>query len=314
MLLTLDLFLGSLGYALKLDAANFHDENSVISTLRADPDLFRFHVLPEVEELKVSPKSYAEDHQMRKEILGINLMMEHHLFDIRGYNIPLQTRYEKLLGFILSKPLAPIRPLLDLLNVKYVLTAKPVDIQGFSWILDGPGTIKLYENHRSLPRAFLVKQFQVLNSDQEYARAFIELSFDPGSTILLDGAPTRFLEQEKKPAMPNLESAVRVVTYENNRIVLEVDSPEAAFLFMSEAHYPGWKAYVDGREEEILRADYVFRAIPVGPGSHRIEVVCQPLSFKVGLVVSLLTIGVLLAGWVFSTIKKRAGFTNRSNR
>jgi len=314
MLLTLDLFLGSRGYALKLDAATFHDENSVISTLRADPDLFRFHVLPEVKELKISPKSYAEDHQMRKEILGINLMMEHHLFDIRGYNIPLQPRYEKLLGFILSKPLASIHPLLDLLNVKYVLTAKPVDIQGFSWILDGPGTIKLYENHRSLPRAFLVKQFQVLNSDQEYARAFIELTFDPGSTILLDGAPTRFLEQEKKPTVPNLESAVRVVTYENNRIVLEVDSPEAAFLFMSEAHYPGWKAYVDGREEEILRADYVFRAIPVGPGSHRIEVVYQPLSFKVGLVVSLLTIGVLLAGWVFSTIKKRSGFTNRSNR
>jgi hypothetical protein len=96
MLLTLDLFLGSRGYALKLDAANFHDENSVISTLRADPDLFRFHVLPEVKELKVSPKSYAEDYQMRKEILGINLMMEHHLFDIRGYNIPLQPRYEKL--------------------------------------------------------------------------------------------------------------------------------------------------------------------------------------------------------------------------
>jgi uncharacterized membrane protein YfhO len=237
-------------------------------------------------------------------------MMEHHLFDIRGYNIPLQPRYEKLLGFILSKPLASIHPLLDLLNVKYVLTEKPVDIQGFSWILDGPGTSKLYENHRSLPRAFLVKQFQVLNSDQEYARAFIELTFDPGSTILLDGAPTRFLEQEKKPTVPNLESAVRVVTYENNRIVLEVDSPEAAFLFMSEAHYPGWKAYVDGREEEILRADYVFRAIPVGPGTHRVEVVIEPLSFKIGLAVTVLTMVLLLTGWAFATTRKRPPLKN----
>jgi hypothetical protein len=90
MLLALDLFLGNRGYAFKLDAATFHDEGSVISTLRADPDLFRFHVLPEVPELKVLPRSYAEDHQMRKEILGINLMMEHHLFDIRGYNVPIQ--------------------------------------------------------------------------------------------------------------------------------------------------------------------------------------------------------------------------------
>jgi uncharacterized membrane protein YfhO len=105
--------------------------------------------------------------------------------------------------------------------------------------------------------------------------------------------------------VPNLKSAVRVVTYENNRIVLEVDSPEAAFLFMSEAHFPGWKAYVDGREEEILRADYVFRAVPVGPGSHRIEVVYQSLSFKVGLAVSLLTIVMLVTVGVILTRRRR---------
>jgi len=297
ILLALDLFLGNRGYALKLDAATFHDENNVISTLRADSDLFRFHVLPEVKELKVSPKSYAEDHQMRKEILGIDLMMEHHLFDISGYNVPLQSRYEKLIGLILSKPLASILPLLDLLNVKYVLTANPVDIQGFSRILDGPGTIKLYENHRSLPRAFLVKQFKVLNSDQEFANAFHELTFDPRSTILLEGVPTNFVELKKKSAMPNRESTVKMLTYENNRIVLEAKTPEAAFLFMSETYYPGWKAYVDGKEEEILQANYIFRAIPLGPGSHRVEVVCEPLSFKIGLSVSLLTTFLLLIAW-----------------
>ena len=62
---------------------------------------------------------------------------------------------------------------------------------------------------------------------------------------------------------------------------------------------------MDGREEELLRANYVFRAIPVGPGSHRVEIVLEPLSFKIGLAVSLLTIMVLLAGWVFSTIRKK---------
>ena len=307
ILLALDLFLGSRGYALKLDAANFHAENSLISTLRADSDLIRFHVLPEVKELQVSPKSYAEDHQMRKKILAMNLTMEHHLFDINGYNIPMQPRYENLRSLIFSKPLASIRPLLDLLNVKYVLTDKPVELEGLSWVLDGLGTSKLYENHRSLPRAFLVEQFQVIKSDQEFANAFRELTFDPRTTILLDGAPTRFLELKKTPTIPTLKSTVRVITYENNRMVLEVTTPAAALLFMSEAYYPGWQAYVDGGLEEILRANYAFRAIPVGPGTHRVEVVIEPLSFKIGLAVSLLTIVVLLAGWVFSTIKKRSG-------
>jgi hypothetical protein len=303
VLLTLDLFLGNRGYALKLDAATFHADNTIIRTLRADPDLFRFHVIPEARELKIPVKSHADAHPLRKTFLGIDLMMEHHLFDIDGYNIPIQPRYENLRSLIHNKPLASIRPVLDLLSVKYVLTEKPVDLEGLSWVLDGPGTSKLYENHHSLPRAFLVKQFQVLNSDQEFAKAFHDLTFDPRTTILLEEAPARFLELKKEPAVPNLESAVRVVTYENNRIILEVDSPEAAFLFMSEAHYPGWKAYVDGIEEEILRADYVFRAIPVGPGSHRIVVVYQSLSFKVGLAVSLVTVFLLLISWAVAIRK-----------
>ena len=76
-------------------------------------------------------------------------------------------------------------------------------------------------------------------------------------------------------------------------------------------YYPGWKTYVDGREEELLRANYVFRAIPVGPGSHRVEVVLEPLSFKIGLVVSVLTIVALLTGWVVANSDRWSRFTNR---
>jgi hypothetical protein len=298
ILLILDLFLGNLGYALKLDAVTFHSKNNIIRTLQDDESLFRFYVRPEVKELKVPVNSREEAYQTRKQMLSVDLMMEHHLYDISGYNVPLQPRYERLLGLILSKPLTSTLPLLDMLNVKYVLTAESVDLKGMSWVLDGPETSKLYENEYSLPRAFLVKRFKVLSSGQEFYRAFHELTFDPQSTILLEKEPERFLELRKKPAMPNLGSTVRMITYENNKLVLEVNTPEAVFLFMSEAYYPGWKAYVDGSEEAILRANYLFRAIPVGPGSHRIEVVYEPLSFKVGLTVSLLTIFLLIAGWI----------------
>ena len=304
ILLALDLFLGNRGYALKLDAATFHADNTIIQTLRADPDLFRLHVLPEARDLLIPVETYEEAYQNRKKLLGIDLMMEHHLFDVSGYNVPTQPRYENLLSLIHNKPLASIRPVLDLLSVKYVLTDKAVELEGFSWLLDGAGPSKLYENHHSLPRAFLVKQFQVLNSDLEFARAFHDLTFDPRTTILLEKAPARFLELEKEPTVPNLKSAVRMLTYENNRMVLEVDTPEATFLFMSEAYYPGWQAYVNGKQEEIIRANYVFRAIPLAPGSHRVEVVFEPLSFKIGLSLSLLTVFLLLLAWFISTRRR----------
>jgi len=44
----------------------------------------------------------------------------------------------------------------------------------------------------------------------------------------------------------------------------------------------------------------------VGPGSHRIELVCEPMSFKVGLALSLLTIVMLVGVWLIFTIRKRA--------
>ena len=315
MLLALDLFFGNRGFAQKLDAVSFHATTPMISTLKADADLFRFHVMPEKRDLSViTGKNYRKSHLRRKDALGYDLMMEHHLYDIDGYNVPLQPRYERLMSVIRNEPLPSILDLLDMLNVKYVLSEIPVDIPGFSLVGGQGGTSKLYENSNWLPRAFLVKNFQMLEGDQEFARAFIESEINFRETVLLESQPFRFLTLKEQPTIPTLSPAVRIVKYENNRMVLTVDTPEAALLFMSEAFYPGWKAYVDGKEEEILWANYVFRAIPVGPGSHRIEVVYQSLSFKVGLAVSLLTIFLLIAGWIIWTRKRGRGAKSMGHR
>lgn len=311
MLLGLDLFLGNRGYAMKLDAGTFHAETEIIRTLKADGDLFRFHVMPEKRDLSViTSHNYRDFHLKRKDALDYDLMMEHHLFDIDGYNVPLQPRYERFMSVIRNQPLASIRNLLDMMNVKYLLSESPVDISGYSLVWKGAETNKLYQNRNWMPRAFLVKNFKVLEGDQEFARAFIESDINYRETLLLESKPVGFLALNKKPAVPALRSAVKIVKYENNRMVFDVSTPEAAFLFMSEAYYPGWKAYVDGKDEEILRANYLFRAIPVGPGSHRIEVVFEPLSFKVGLAVSLFTVFLLLAGWIIWARRKVSGAKN----
>lgn len=306
LLLTLDLFLGNRGFAYKLDATKFHAKTDIIRTLEADSELFRLYVLPEVEKVEVviNP-SYEDHHRIRKESLAVDLMMEHHLFDIRGYNVPVQPRYEKVIGLINSNSLAKMKTLLDMLNVKYVLAPGSIELPGYAMVQGGPGTSRLYVNNNYLPRAFLVKKFRVLQSDKDFALAVTDPNFNPRQMLLIEKVPVSALALGKEPTRPDHKPEVKVVSYENNRILLEVSTPEAAFLFMSEAYYPGWKAYVDGRQEEILRANYAFRAIPVGPGTHRVEVVMQPLSFKIGLAVSGLTIVLLFTGWVFSSLRKQ---------
>jgi uncharacterized membrane protein YfhO len=83
---------------------------------------------------------------------------------------------------------------------------------------------------------------------------------------------------------------VDFVSEKNNEVDLRVKTAENSFLVLSDTYYPGWKAYVDGKETKIYRADYNFRAIPLKPGEYRVKFIYDPISFKIGMVVSLLTL------------------------
>jgi uncharacterized membrane protein YfhO len=62
---------------------------------------------------------------------------------------------------------------------------------------------------------------------------------------------------------------------------------------LSENHYPGWRAYVDGRFADTLRVDYNLRGVALGPGQHTVEFLYRPKSVLVGVAISILTLMVL---------------------
>jgi uncharacterized membrane protein YfhO len=81
--------------------------------------------------------------------------------------------------------------------------------------------------------------------------------------------------------------------------LIHVKAAQNAFLVLSDTYFPGWKAYVDGKKEKIYRANYNFRAIALGAGTHKIEFIYDPLSFKIGAIITLLTlIGFICVGWI----------------
>jgi hypothetical protein len=70
---------------------------------------------------------------------------------------------------------------------------------------------------------------------------------------------------------------------------------------LTDNHYPGWKAEVDGREVPVDRVDYLFRGVRVGAGAHTVEFRYEPLSWRIGWIVSLVALGGLIlavaVGW-----------------
>lgn len=91
--------------------------------------------------------------------------------------------------------------------------------------------------------------------------------------------------------------------YKNpGHITYKSSSSVAHLAVFSEVYYKTWKAYIDGKEVPLLRANYLLRALPVPAGEHSIELRCVDevilASGRISLVSSLLVgaIMLLLAG------------------
>lgn len=72
------------------------------------------------------------------------------------------------------------------------------------------------------------------------------------------------------------------------------DFKEFELVFFSVPNVPGMRATVDGKEVNIITADYGLMAIPVEKGKHVIEVTYMPTNFSFGLLVSLVGIAILI--------------------
>ncbi len=70
---------------------------------------------------------------------------------------------------------------------------------------------------------------------------------------------------------------------------------QPGYLVLTDTHYPGWRATVDGQPAEILEANHAFRAVQLDRGEHTVLFEYQPLSFRLGAWITLVALVVLAA-------------------
>ncbi|MGC8827895.1 MAG: YfhO family protein, partial [Anaerolineae bacterium] len=155
------------------------------------------------------------------------------------------------------------------------------------------GDVKIYRNLDNLPRAYLVGRARAVADDEEALDIMRREDFDPGSLVLLhDALAEDFGWAGWVPA--------EIQRYAPEEVVLHTRSEGPAYLVLSDAFYPGWRAYVDGEEVPILRANVMFRAVRLPAGEHTVVFRYAPATLRAGAAVSLGTLaaGILGAiGW-----------------
>jgi uncharacterized membrane protein YfhO len=114
--------------------------------------------------------------------------------------------------------------------------------------------------------------------------------FDPQQQVLLQSP----LPKNAQPASKGTEANnVTITKYQPDIIELSCFSDSDTCLVLSELFYPGWCAYLDGNKVQILRANYLLRAIALPAGRHNVVFVYRPLTLLAGAAITILTLLVL---------------------
>lgn len=199
--------------------------------------------------------------------------------------------YDSFIGIDeISKPI-----FLNLLNVKYIIANHKAQVDGLSEIMKSNSrpsyfsvpnqTYYLYKNTKVLPRAFIVPNGLIIKDKQKTISFIAGNNFDPKKYVIL--------EKEPENTKLNNFSIFKEVSIERenfNKISLNVNLDNSGFMVLSEVYYPGWKAYDNGKEIEIFKANYILRALFLDKGRHQVTFVYDPDSYKIGLTISLVTL------------------------
>ncbi|NQT95354.1 MAG: YfhO family protein, partial [Candidatus Omnitrophica bacterium] len=220
-------------------------------------------------------------------------MMEFGIYDASGYESTLPSRNWDLLRFIYLSKKPNDTNLLNLLNVKYIASHDNMRTYGYKKVNKTPHAT-IYLNTRCLPRAMLLRKVIVIDSDEKIINYISSSEFNPKEEIILeDPALSAWPETGSRKSGAG-KDIVEIVKYMPREVEISVAAKAEAFLQLSDTYYPGWKAYVDGKEEKIYRANYFLRAVRVPQGEHIVKFVYDPLSFKAGAAISLITLLILI--------------------
>lgn len=209
-------------------------------------------------------------------ILEPNLGMPFRIRDARGRDFTTPRRYEEIVtgaagSFDFYSGAGEVPPNTALLAVGAVLTR------------DG-----VLRSSAPARRALFVPAARA-GSPEEVLAAVRAPGFDPAKLVWLDDGDA--------PSFPGVRGLARITADGANSVTVETDSDGPGWLVLLDGWFPGWEATVDGAPVPVRRADYAFRAVQVPAGRSVVRFDYRPSSVGVGLILALLSAGLLSLAW-----------------
>lgn len=211
--------------------------------------------------------------------------------------------------------------LLEKISVGFLIAppnTAPADVNGGDALRDG--TLEkvyqgedgwIYKLSRALPRAFLAPQVLIAPDAPSSLEMLVDRRFDAHKAAIVIGeqeAAQTGLPSGDAQAAP-LGSIATIVTDRLNDVEIEAVTPSRAMLVLNDSWGAGWRAYVDGVEQPVLRVNYAFRGVVAPQGKHRVVFQYRPSALFAGLWISVGTL--LLVLIMYATVGLRSARRSR---
>ncbi|MBR0243040.1 MAG: YfhO family protein [Bacteroidaceae bacterium] len=176
-----------------------------------------------------------------------------------------------------------IFPVLNMLNTKYAI----LPLQG--------GETAPVQNPWAMGNAWMAEQV-VMADDADAELMNLEMLKEHPRTAIFGK------QQDIKATLKTGTGEIRLTAYEANALSYEAETTGGVALF-SDIYYPGWQCTIDGQPTEVLRANYVLRAVVLPAGKHTIEFRFDPQSLHTTeaiantSLVALIVLLLALVGW-----------------
>jgi hypothetical protein len=286
------------------DALQIIHDRSVTEQYTKSDELIDF-LKSDTDHYRIFPMDSPQ--QPFSRLFSSNRFMIFGVSSIGGYHAAKLSWYDEFMRTVLPASLRTGRfGVLDMLNVKYIVSGAELPrIERFEPVWSGVDYVGqrrfVYRNNSVLPRAYFVDRYRIAPGRDAALRLIGSGEMDFASEVVLEAQP---------PVVPQSAAGAtaEIVEMGFNEIRIRASTPQAALLVVSEVYYPDWKATVNGRDTEVLRANHVIRALALPAGQHDVVFRYDTSLIRKGVVVSASSMGLAIfvfAGYFVGWLRSR---------
>jgi hypothetical protein len=211
-------------------------------------------------------------------------------------------------GICILNPVAA-QPLLNLLNVKYLLSRPDPRTQvrdGLGFRITDQSDFLVLENLQAWPRAFFSDKVAANSSTEEFVKQLLENGKQPFASLSQD-------EIQKQAGLQTLENTREATILPAtkyrllpNSTAFDVHAPSAGVVCLTEGQAKDFTVKANGEPKEVLTVNRAFKGVFLDkPGDYHVEFVYRPRHWSLACAWFWISAGSVIALATVSTFRTR---------